>query len=83
MSIFNKSGIFKGGKQSDGGLRDEHDIYRGREENGCYYTPNEIFGGHKDSDGNVYNASGTWVAKVDENGDIFDTHGVYIGHTDD
>ena len=53
MSIFDRNGIYRGGRDQDGGLRDASDVYGGRMDGDGFYDANEIYLGRMDSDGSI------------------------------
>ena len=43
MSIFDRNGIYRGGRDQDGGLRDASGVYGGRMDGGSIYSNDGIY----------------------------------------
>ena len=64
MSIFDRNGIYRGGRDQDGGLRDASDVYGGRMDGDGFYDANEIYLGRMDSDGSFYSNDGIYLGRT-------------------
>lgn len=63
LSIFDRNGIYRGGRDQDGGLRDASGVYGGRMDGGSFYDTNEIYQGRMD-DGSIYSNDGSYLGRT-------------------